>query len=93
MQANNLLICLAVSPVAMWLLYLVGIQFNRGGWWQWLLPITITAYLLDVVLNYTLFALLTLDFPQRGEFSFSNRLSRLVNDLGWRGAAARWVAR
>lgn len=79
--------------LVMWLLYIVGIQYRRGGVWRVVLPVTIAALLLDVALNYTLFALLTLDFPQPGEYTFSQRLGRLVCGADWRSALARWVAK
>jgi hypothetical protein len=43
-------------------------------------------------MNYTWLALLTLDIPQRGEYTFSTRLERLVQDPGWRGEIARPIA-
>lgn len=74
-------------------LYAVGIQIERRGWWLAVLPVTLLALLLDVVLNFTELALLTLDFPRRGEWTFSSRLVRLQHAEGWRGHVARYVAR
>lgn len=74
-------------------LYAIGIQFERGGLWRIVLPVTFVALVLDVVLNYTELALLTLDFPSKNEFTFSQRLARLRYDSGWRGDTARYIAR
>ena len=74
-------------------LYAIGIQVERGGWWLILLPVTAVALLLDVLLNYTELALLTLDRPRSGEWTFSTRLSRLYNSEGWRGHFARYLKR
>jgi MFS family permease len=59
--------------------------FFAGGW-------VVVAIVLDVILNFTILALLTLDFPKRKELTFSQRLERLVKDTGWRGKAARATA-
>ena len=81
------------SVPVMWLLYAVGIQALRGGLWRVLMPVTFVAALLDVILNYTLFAVMTLDWPRRGELMFSQRLNRLTTNHDWRGTAARWTAK
>ena len=83
-----------ISMLTLWPLYIVGVQAMRGGWWYLLAPVTLVALVLDVVLNYTELALLTLDFPRdRYELTFSNRLKRLVKRDDWRGNFARFVAR
>ena len=74
-------------------LYFVGIQFERGRWWHLVLPITLLALLVDIILNYTELAILTLDFPKAGEFTFSQRLARLKKEAGWRGVSGRYIAR
>lgn len=74
-------------------LYILGIQYERGGWWNLLLPITFIAWVIDVILNYTELALLMLDYPQRGEFTFSKRLSRIKQEQGKRGKLAQWISR
>lgn len=87
-------VMMALAAIAvMWLLYAVGIQYLRGGWWRFLVPITVVAAVLDVLLNYSLFAAMTLDWPRRGELTFSQRLNRLVTNADWRGRAARWTAK
>jgi len=73
-------------------LYAIGIQIERGGWWRVLLPVTVLAMALDVALNFTELALLTLDVPRWGEWTFSTRLKRLRADDGWRGSTARYIA-
>ena len=83
----------AYAIVVMWILYAVGIQYLRGGVWRAVLPITLVAAVLDVLLNYTLFAIMTLDFPRRGEWTFTQRLGRLVTYANWQGKAARWTAK
>lgn len=84
---------LAASIVGMWLLYIVGVQYKRGGLWNSVLPVTVLALLFDMLFNYTLFALLTWDYPKPGEFTFSDRLDRLIHYDDWRGILARNVAR
>lgn len=74
------LILLAVYPLA--------IQYERGGWWHLLLPVYLAAGLLDVLLNYTVLALYTWDWPRAGEYTFSKCLSRLIRSKGWRQVVA-----
>ena len=73
------------------LLYPIAIQVERGGWWYLLAPVTLLTLLVDVVANYTELALLTLDWPKAGEYTFSTRCKRLQHDQGWRGDIARVV--
>ena len=61
--------------------------------WVLAFPLVISAAIIDVICNYTVFALLTLDMPRKGEITFSERLDRLVMNDGWRGSAARWLAK
>ncbi|PHM20924.1 MAG: hypothetical protein CK604_00495 [Curvibacter sp. PD_MW3] len=83
-----------ISLLILWPLYIIGVQYERGGWWVVLMPITLVALVLDVWLNFTELALLTWDWPRNeDELTFSNRLKRLVHDGGWRGSFARFVAR
>lgn len=82
-----------ISLFVLWPLYIIGVQYERGGWWRLVAPITLIALALDVLLNFTELALLMWDWPRdRYELTFSNRLKRLVLDGGWRGAFARFVA-
>lgn len=73
------------------ILYPLAVQFERGGWWRLLAPVTFIAFLIDVWCNYTELALIFWDFPRRNEFTFSVRLRRLQHDEGWRGKLARPV--
>lgn len=71
------------------LLYPLAVQYERGGWWKLLAPVTLFALVIDIVANYTELALLTWDFPMQGEYTFSTRLKRLQRERGWRGSLAR----
>ena len=73
------------------LLYPLAVQVERGGWWYLLAPLTLVTLVLDVVCNYTELALLTWDFPTRGEYTFSTRLRRLKYYGSFRGKFARLV--
>jgi hypothetical protein len=75
------------------ILYPIAVQYERGGWWRLLAPVTVLALLIDVVANYTELALLTWDFPRKGEYTFSTRLLRLRYDTGATGAWCREVIR
>ena len=79
--------------VGMWVAYAIGIQYQRGGVWRILLPITLVAAIGSTVLNHTLAALLLWDWPRPGEVTFSQRLNRLVINTDWRGHVARWTAK
>ena len=80
-----------IGILLLWPLYIVGIQYERKGIFYLVLPITIIAGILDIILNYTELAILTLDFPRKGEYTFSMRLERLVDRTDWRGNFARFV--
>ena len=71
------------------LLYPLGIQYQRGGLWLLVAPIAYLALFVDIVANYTELALLTLDFPQAGEETFSKRCRRLITQDGWAGFVGR----
>ena len=79
-------------PALLLALYAVGIQYQRGGLWWLVSPIAIVAIPLDVLLNYTVLAAVTWDFPRAGEYTFSNRLNRLVKLDNRLGDDARWIA-
>lgn len=74
------------------LLYPIAIQVERGGWWRIVAPITLVALVIDVLANHTELSLVMWERPQRGEWTFSTRLERLVSEQGWRGDIARPVA-
>jgi hypothetical protein len=73
------------------LFYCIGIQYERGGWWKLCLPIALVGLVIDVIANHTELAIITRDFPKRGEWTFSKRLARLQKNTNWRGDFARYV--
>lgn len=74
-------------------LYPLAIQYQRGGWFKLLLPITLFALVIDVIANYTELALLTWDFPKEKEYTFSERLVRLQYDTSWSGKIAKPIVK
>lgn len=84
---------LTLTPyLALLLTYTLWIQHERGGRWRYLQAIAIVGAPLDIALNYTSVSLLLWERPQRGEYTISNRLKRLIHDTGWRGRISRPVA-
>lgn len=83
---------LIASPLILWLAYIPAIQFRRGGWWRLMYPFTFVVALADIIINYTVLALYTWDWPRRGEYTFSKRLDRLIMLDDWRGDVYRFVA-
>lgn len=78
-----------IAPLLLLLLYVVGIQYQAGGICKALLPVVLVAWLLDVLLNWTVFIVYTwFDVPswQRREFTLSQRLARLIAAGGVVGA-------
>lgn len=71
------------------LLYPIAIQYQRGGYWRVLMPLTLLTALIDVWCNYTELALLTWDFPRKDERTFSQRCARLIHQTGWAGTVGR----
>jgi len=65
-------------------LYIVGIQYQRGGPWGILKPVALFATVVDVVLNYTTVSILFWEWPEAGEYTITKRLQRLINGAGWR---------
>ncbi len=61
--------------------------------WAMASPLLAVGVPLDWLLNYSLLALLTWDWPREGERLFSQRLSRLTRELGFRGWYCRLVAK
>ncbi len=74
------------------LLYPLAIQYERGGWWRLVAPITAIALVVDILANYTELALLFWDWPQEGEYTFSLRLRRLQHNDSKRGELAWYIA-
>jgi hypothetical protein len=79
-------------PVLLALAYPLAIQYERGGWWKLLYPVTALALLVDVWLNWTTFSLYLWSAPGKKEYTLSQHLERLVSDKGWRGFVARAIA-
>jgi hypothetical protein len=85
---------------ALWILFVFAMAIQRAGNDRKLnatlkvlaAPVVLYAGVLDVFLNYTVLALLTWDFPRKGEITFSKRLGRLNDNTDWRGGMARWFA-
>ena len=75
------------------LLYPIAVQYERGGLWRVVMPITLVTLIIDVIANFTELALLTWDYPRVGEYTFSDRLLRLQHNEDWRGIIARVVVR
>lgn len=75
------------------LLYPIAVQYERGGWWRVVAPITALAMVIDVAANHTELSLALWERPRRGEWTFSTRLERLVLISGRRGNVARRIAR
>lgn len=82
-----------IALFILWPLYLVGIQYFRGGLWRVFAPITLFGGFIDIILNYTELALLTWDFPKKNEVTFSKRLKRLQYNTDWKGSLARFIAK
>jgi hypothetical protein len=73
------------------LLFPLAIQYERKGWWYLVLPVTLSAFVVDVIANYTELAFLLWDFPRQGEYTFSQRLHRLQYANGLRGLISRKI--
>lgn len=80
------------APVSMLVWYAVGIQYERGGAWKAMAPVTFLGFLYDVLLQYTLFQIYFWEVAPRHEFTISMRLGRLLARTDWRGRLARWLA-
>jgi hypothetical protein len=83
-------------------LYSIGVQYNRKGLPEWAVilceMVAGIALVLDFVLNWTLFSLYLWELPrfqlgdQKPEWTFSDRIERLVFDTGWRRVIIRPIA-
>lgn len=82
-------VLVALAPLALLVLYAIGIQYERGGAWRILAPVVWVGLVMDVLLNFAHFAVLFWDWPRGGEWTLSKRLPRLNRDTGWRGGIAR----
>ncbi len=74
------------------LLYTVGIQYEAGGICRVLVVFVLLGWLLDVLLNYTALRAYTGDKPRAGEYTFSQRLARLITRGGRIGTLCLWLA-
>jgi hypothetical protein len=82
-------------PALMLVLYTVGIQYERKNKYEVAFKcVAALALVLDVILNWTLFALYLWDWPKYRlhEWTLSTRLVRLNLDLGWRGVISRGLS-
>jgi len=68
------LLCLLLYPA------LLGLAQPTKYWY--LIPITILAWLVDFVANFTTISILVGSFPKMGEWTFSQRLERLCKETG-----------
>lgn len=73
------------------ILYPLAIQYKKGGLRYAVLPVTAIAAALDVIANYTELSVLTLDFPRKGEYTFSKRLKRLQYGTPWQQRVAKVI--
>lgn len=79
------------SLLGAYLVYCIGVQYERGGWWRLLAPVAIAALLASWFINHTLGRLLY-GRPNGWRDTFSKHTARRRLDLGWRGRFARLVA-
>lgn len=83
-------------PVALFFAYAIGIQYQRESWWQWArnvcLVIAGIAVLIDVLAEWTVLSLYLWELPREHEYTFSDRLERLVTETGWRSRIAWPIA-
>lgn len=49
------------------------IQYKRGGWHRAWAPVALAVWLLDVIANYTEWAII-FGWPRKGDYTISNRL-------------------
>ena len=88
---------LITFPFVIGVLYTIGIQYQRNN-----LPLYVRdlckivdcfALVLDVIANFSVLCLYMCEFPKKGEWTFSQRLERLVLTTGWRGKLACKIAK
>jgi hypothetical protein len=81
------------SIIIMLIWYIIGIQYERGGFWKALAPFTFIGFLYDCFLQRTWARIWFWEIEPSGEFTITMRLCRLVFSAGWRGRLARLLAR
>lgn len=83
-------------PVALFFAYAIGIQYQRESWPQWArnvcLVIAGIAVVIDVLAEWTVLSLYLWERPKEHEYTFSDRLERLVTETGWRSRIAWPIA-
>lgn len=76
-------------PGALFVGYTIGIQYQRESWWLWVRMVCLlvagVTMLLDVIAEWTVLSIYMFEFPEPGEYTFSDRLERLCLESGWRG--------
>lgn len=85
-----LVLYLALHLPALFVVYCLWIQNERGGWWKLCHVFGFIGFIPDVVANYTTLALI-FGWPGRA-FTFSKHLKPLSLLDGWRGRVANKVA-
>jgi hypothetical protein len=84
-----------ISLIFLLPLYFIGIQYERGGWWRVFISIAFIALILDIILNYTEWVLMTLQFPALHDYTISKRIKTLrdSNDGSWRNKFGTYIAK
>lgn len=97
---DNPILFILSSPLQLALLYPLAIQYERGGLWYIVLPVTIYAFLIDLIAKTFVLSFLFIELPfkhstyfNRREFTFSDSLERYVLNTGWRGKIAVPIAK
>jgi hypothetical protein len=87
-------------PLILAILYPIAIQYERGGLWQIFYLVAVPAVIVDFFANFLVFSIVFYDKPfrysatlHRLEYTFSDRLERLVFELGWKRKVARFIAK
>jgi hypothetical protein len=84
-------------PAALFVTYAIGIQYQRESLWAWVRGIcevvAIIAMVIDVIAEWTVLSLYFMEWPLIHEYTFSDRLERLVTETGWRSRIAWPIAR
>ncbi len=91
MNAAALLGIVFGALLLMLAVYAVGVQYQRGGAWRVVLPVTAVALLMSIALNQTL-ARVIYGRPAHWRETFSKHTARMQAATGLRGRTARLVA-
>jgi hypothetical protein len=83
-------------PGALFFAYAIGIQYQRESLPRWLRNVCEViagfALLIDVAAEWTVLSLYLWERPRQHEYTFSDRLERLVTENGWRSRIAWPIA-